>query len=206
MKILPLLSLILLALTRAQSTKKGMSKGKGMMTSPAATTPNPTDQPQPRPTSPPTPTPEPSDPLQPTSRNLKDEFPFGSNRDKVSYHFCNICRNGRIPRKNNIMNFLYIGTGTCMDYWLNGQHSRLPTHMCSVIQYYSHSTCGCDIQEPNKLLIALADKLLNKDMTRSLQTQEFIPGHLLDIVIAYDEPIKNASDVLNGTREVCLKT
>lgn len=113
------------------------------------------------------------------------------------------------------MNFLYIGTGTCMDYWINGQLSRLPTHMCSVIQYYSYSVCGCDVSEPNPLLMALSEKLLAsktspvpRGVGRLDPKENFVPAYLLDIVIAYDEPRRNASvhDVFNETiqGEVCL--
>lgn len=83
--------------------------------------------------------------------------------DVLTYSKCEICRNARVPRKNNIMNFLYIGQGTCMQYWLAGQRARLPTHMCNVVQFYSYHTCGCEIAEPNKLLEKLAVHLLAKD-------------------------------------------
>jgi hypothetical protein len=110
-----------------------------------------------------------------------------------SFSKCEVCRNMRVPRKNNIMNFLYIGQGTCMQYWLAGQRARLQTHMCSVIQYYSFHTCGCEINEPNPVLEALAVKLLQpqKQINKSLQRQSnfsmFIcePNNtLLDVVVA----------------------
>ena len=137
-------------------------------------------------------------------RNLS--HPFGPNRDKINTHFCQICRNNRIPRKNNIMNFLYIGTGTCMDYWINGQMSRLPTHMCSVIQYYAYETCGCHIDKPNSLLMSLAEKLRDRN---NLQTRgvgngdehevDFPRGHLLDLVVVYDQP---GNETMQN--EICL--
>lgn len=165
----------------------------------------------------PAPAPTPG-PTQDGNRTLKkvDKYPFGPNRDKVNTHFCQICRNGRIPRKNNIMNFLYIGTGTCMDYWINGQMSRLPTHMCSVIQYYAYNTCGCEIEEPNKLLNALARKLKEKEDVQQLsrvinnydEEVGFARGHLLDLIVVYDQPERNTTlyQELNSTLagEVCL--
>lgn len=137
-------------------------------------------------------------------RNLS--HPFGPNRDKINNHFCQICRNNRIPRKNNIMNFLYIGTGTCMDYWINGQMSRLPTHMCSVIQYYAYETCGCHIDKPNSLLMSLAEKLRDKNnlQTKGMDNEDehemdFPRGHLLDLVVVYDQP---GNETIQN--EICL--
>lgn len=181
------------AQTAIKTMKEGKGKTKGKMQQGYSSSP-PTESPK----------------NDTDGRTLKnDKYPFGPNRDKVTTHFCQVCRNSRIPRKNNIMNFLYLGTGTCMDYWINGQMSRLPTHMCSVIQYYAYHTCGCEIEAPNPILMQLADHLKEREVVRprgvpSLKGEEeappFVPGHLLDLIISYDE----TNNTLAADGEFCL--
>lgn len=75
---------------------------------------------------------------------------------KYSYSKCDICRNRAVPRVNNIMNFLYLKAGSCIQYWMAGQNGQIPTHMCNVVQYYSWDTCGCGIIKPNPVLERIA--------------------------------------------------
>jgi hypothetical protein len=57
---------------------------------------------------------------------------------------CNVCRDGDFPYATSmVINFLYIGVGTCTQYWMMGQQGLIPTHMCSPVQFFSYEPCGC---------------------------------------------------------------
>lgn len=70
---------------------------------------------------------------------------------------CEICRNRFVPRLNNIMNFLYLSPGSCIQYWIAGQQGRIPTHMCSIVQYHAWEVCGCGIKNSHPVLERIAD-------------------------------------------------
>lgn len=71
-------------------------------------------------------------------------------------NLCDICVDGRVPRLNNVMNFLYMGPGSCMQYWIAGRRGQIPAHMCDVVKFLSRTTCGCMIDQPKASLQALA--------------------------------------------------
>lgn len=87
---------------------------------------------------------------------------------KYSYSKCEICRNHVVPRVNNIMVYLYLKAGSCIQYWMAGQMSQIPTHMCNVVQFYSWDTCGCGIKTPNPVLERIASDF-RKGQTKALQ-------------------------------------
>lgn len=65
------------------------------------------------------------------------------------YQRCNICRDKDFPSETSmVVNFLYIGPGTCVQYWKIGQAGKIPDHLCSVVQYFSYEPCGCGEHNP----------------------------------------------------------
>lgn len=54
------------------------------------------------------------------------------------------------------MTFLYLGSASCMQFWIAGRRGQIPTHMCDVVRYLSRSTCGCEDIKPNAALQAVA--------------------------------------------------
>lgn len=57
---------------------------------------------------------------------------------------CNICRDGDYPYKTSmVINFLYIGEGSCAQYWRYGKEGRIANHMCAPVKYFSYEPCGC---------------------------------------------------------------
>ncbi len=60
------------------------------------------------------------------------------------YKSCDICNGKGIPLKRSmVMHFLYLGVGTCPQYYEFGLQGKIPNHLCSVVQYYSGRTCDC---------------------------------------------------------------
>lgn len=65
------------------------------------------------------------------------------------YQRCNICRDKDFPSETSmVVNFLYIGPGTCIQYWKIGQAGKIPNHLCSVVQHFSYEPCGCGKHNP----------------------------------------------------------
>lgn len=57
---------------------------------------------------------------------------------------CNICRNGEYPQRTSmVINVLYIGEGSCAQYYVHGLEGKIPQHLCSAIQYFAWSPCEC---------------------------------------------------------------
>jgi len=62
----------------------------------------------------------------------------------VTYSKCNMCYSGKQPLSYSmVLNFLYLGVGTCQQYWRLGLKGGIPKHMCSVVQYYAQEPCKC---------------------------------------------------------------
>ena len=60
---------------------------------------------------------------------------------------CDVCRGGMYPnRVSMVLNFLYIGLGSCKQYYIKGREGKIPDHLCSVVQYYAWDPCGCEVK------------------------------------------------------------
>lgn len=57
---------------------------------------------------------------------------------------CNICRDGDYPFVTSmVVNFLYVGEGSCAQYYMYGQQGKIQQHMCDPIKFFSYEPCGC---------------------------------------------------------------
>lgn len=66
-------------------------------------------------------------------------------RARGPFPSCDIC-NGKGVVKNRLMviNILYVGVGTCVDYQEYANLGHVPRHMCAPLQHYAREPCGCD--------------------------------------------------------------
>jgi hypothetical protein len=54
------------------------------------------------------------------------------------YEKCDLCRDGDYPSSESmVIHFLYIGAGTCPQYWKAGQQGMIPNHLCDPVQFFS---------------------------------------------------------------------
>lgn len=76
---------------------------------------------------------------------IMDNIPDINNIRMVGdYPKCNICRDGDYPSESSmVINMLYIGYGSCTQYWKVGQQGLIPTHLCDPLQYFAYESCGC---------------------------------------------------------------
>jgi hypothetical protein len=42
-----------------------------------------------------------------------------------------------------VINFLYIGVGSCTQYFDNGMNGGIPRHLCDPVQFFANEPCGC---------------------------------------------------------------
>jgi hypothetical protein len=57
---------------------------------------------------------------------------------------CNVCRDGDYPYEESmVINFLYIGSSSCAQYYVYGREGRIEKHMCDPVKYFSYEPCGC---------------------------------------------------------------
>jgi hypothetical protein len=57
---------------------------------------------------------------------------------------CAICRDGDYPYKTSmVINMLYIGEGSCAQYYKYGMEGRIQNHLCQSLQYFAYEPCGC---------------------------------------------------------------
>lgn len=59
------------------------------------------------------------------------------------------------------MRFLYIGGGTCLQFWRFGLNGGIPNHLCNVVQYYAKDTCGCDVNVTKRLNVNVTKRFLD---------------------------------------------
>jgi hypothetical protein len=58
---------------------------------------------------------------------------------------CDLCHNSNKPSANSmVINMLYLGVGTCTQYYKYGREGRIPKHLCAPLQYFAFEPCGCD--------------------------------------------------------------
>lgn len=57
---------------------------------------------------------------------------------------CHVCRDGDYPFNTGmVINFLYIGEGSCAQYYKYGREGRIARRYCAAVQYFSYEPCGC---------------------------------------------------------------
>lgn len=57
---------------------------------------------------------------------------------------CDLCRDGDYPYETSmVLNFLYLGAGSCAQYYEYGLAGKIPQHMCDTVQYFAYEPCGC---------------------------------------------------------------
>ena len=57
---------------------------------------------------------------------------------------CKVCRDGDYPYEESmVINFLYIGSSSCAQYYVYGLEGRIEPHMCDPVQFFSYEPCGC---------------------------------------------------------------
>ena len=62
---------------------------------------------------------------------------------------CNLCRDGDYPFATSmVINFLYIGEGSCAQYYKYGREGRIQAHMCDPVKYFAYEPCGCGNNNP----------------------------------------------------------
>ncbi|CAB9498495.1 expressed unknown protein [Seminavis robusta] len=74
-----------------------------------------------------------------------DEYPDIDSIQQVGpYEKCNVCRDGDYPSTTSmVLTMLYIGSGSCAQYWKVGQQGLIPDHLCDPLQYFAYEPCGC---------------------------------------------------------------
>lgn len=57
---------------------------------------------------------------------------------------CDLCRDGDYPHNTSmVLNFLYLGAGSCAQYYEYGLAGKIPQHMCDTVKYFAYEPCGC---------------------------------------------------------------
>lgn len=57
---------------------------------------------------------------------------------------CHLCRDGSLPTDpHHVINMLYIGAGTCEQYWKAGREGIIPAHLCDPLMFFARDPCGC---------------------------------------------------------------
>lgn len=49
-----------------------------------------------------------------------------------------------------VINLLYVGVGSCAQYWEYGESGWIQEHLCQALQYFAHEPCGCGEFNPLK--------------------------------------------------------
>jgi hypothetical protein len=61
------------------------------------------------------------------------------------YPVCNLCQSKEFPKDpHHVINMLYIGPGTCEQYWKAGLEGNIPTHLCDPLRFFADSPCACN--------------------------------------------------------------
>lgn len=60
------------------------------------------------------------------------------------YKRCDLCRGGGFPSVTTmVINVLYVGPGTCPQYYEWGQRGWIQDRLCAPIQFFAREACGC---------------------------------------------------------------
>jgi hypothetical protein len=63
------------------------------------------------------------------------------------YKKCDICHGGGYPSvRSMVINMLYLGVGTCPQYYEWGQRGWIQDRLCQPLQYFAREPCGCNSQ------------------------------------------------------------
>lgn len=61
---------------------------------------------------------------------------------------CDVCHDGKYPgAEGMVIHLLYLGAGTCPQYWQAGLEGAIPNHMCAPLQFFAGETCGCSAKD-----------------------------------------------------------
>lgn len=61
---------------------------------------------------------------------------------------CNLCRDGSYPKDAyHVINLLYVGQSTCLEYYKAGLRGKIPKYLCSALVYFAEKPCGCEINK-----------------------------------------------------------
>ena len=68
-----------------------------------------------------------------------DDYPDIDSIETIGpYPNCDVCRHGDYPSTSSmVITMLYIGSGSCPQYWKAGQQGLIPTHLCDPLQYFA---------------------------------------------------------------------
>jgi hypothetical protein len=47
-----------------------------------------------------------------------------------------------------VINMLYLGAGSCRQYFERGRVGTILPHLCQALQFFSYSACGCGVGDP----------------------------------------------------------
>ena len=66
---------------------------------------------------------------------------------------CDLCVGGSYPSVTSmVINMLYVGPGTCPQYYEWGQRGWIQDHLCKALQFFAREPCGCS-KSGRRLLI-----------------------------------------------------
>jgi hypothetical protein len=70
--------------------------------------------------------------------------------ERGPYQNCDICKTGDYPHNTAmVINMLYIGAGSCKQYYGYGRNGWIQNHLCSALQHFAYEPCGCGEFNPN---------------------------------------------------------
>lgn len=59
---------------------------------------------------------------------------------------CDLCLDGSAPTAvGMVINMLYIGVGSCSQYYQYGQRGWIQDHLCKPLQFFAREPCGCPV-------------------------------------------------------------
>ena len=63
----------------------------------------------------------------------------------TAHPVCHLCPTGIYPRyPNHVIHMLYLGRGTCKQFYYAGLRGKIRNHLCNTLQFYAYEPCGCD--------------------------------------------------------------
>ena len=87
---------------------------------------------------------------EPADVEFVETLPPAYNGPMGDYPVCDICRDGDYPGVTSmVISVLYMGSGSCKQFWEYGQRGLIKTYMCDAIQYFAYEPCGCGEFNPN---------------------------------------------------------
>jgi hypothetical protein len=63
---------------------------------------------------------------------------------KGPHPLCHLCISGEYPRRTSmVINVLYIGAGSCKQYYMAGREGKIVPKLCDPLRYFAQDPCGC---------------------------------------------------------------